>query len=80
MTDLRCRHCGVPHFEHPDVNKSGGVGRLLSWDGDLCPVCIDRRRELAAAAARRYIVELLDPTDDYVTRTEPEQATLAEVL
>jgi len=80
MTEKRCSRCGVPHHEHPEANKSGGVGQLLPWDGDVCPICLDRRRELAKRAVWRYLWELLSP-DDYVTGidTEPEQATLGEV-
>ncbi len=80
MTWKRCRRCGIPHHEHPDANKSGGVGQLQPWDGEVCPICLDRRRELAKRAVWRYLWELLSP-DDYVTgiSTEPEQRTLGEM-
>lgn len=82
MTDLVCRRCDIPHADHPDAGKSGGVGRLLPWDGDLCPVCQARRRERTGSAARLSVATRLDPADDYLQRspTGPEQRTLTEVL
>jgi len=77
MTKKRCRRCGVPHADHPDANKTGGVGGLLAWEDDLCPICLDRRRELATRAAWRYLVELL--AGNITTPTEPEQTTFGEV-
>jgi len=79
MTEKRCRRCGVPHADHSESNKTGGVGGPLEWVDDLCPVCLDKRSELAGRAVWRYLAELLDPTDDYVLRTEPEQTTLPGV-
>lgn len=79
MTEKRCRRCGVPHADHPDANQSGGHDDLVPWEGDLCPICVDKRRELAKRAVWRYLAELLDPTDDYVSETEPEQTTLPGV-
>lgn len=76
MSEKRCRRCGVPHHEHPDANKSGGVGQLLSWDDDLCPICIDRRRELAQLAAWRYLGAVL--AGEIAEPTEPDQITLTE--
>ncbi len=61
MTDLRCIRCGVPHHEHPDANKSGGVGQLIPWEEDVCPICLDRRRELAKRAVWRYRVGAPQP-------------------
>lgn len=78
--DRRCRRCGVPHADHPESNKSGGVGGLLAWADDLCPICLDRRRELRHRAAVRYVAALLDPSNDYVSAAGPEQTTLPEVI
>lgn len=76
MTEKRCRRCGVPHHEHPEANKSGGVGQLLPWDDDVCPICLDKRRELASRAAWRYLEALL--SGEILQPTEPEQITLTE--
>ena len=70
MTETRCRRCGVP--------READVG-LMAWDDGVCPVCLDKRGELAGRAVWRYLAEVLDPSDDYVSRTEPEQTTLPGV-
>lgn len=53
--DLRCRRCNVPHARHPDANKNGGVGYILRWQGDLCPVCRDKRGEQEERALWRVL-------------------------
>lgn len=80
MTDLRCRTCGIPHHENPDASSGGGLGRILPWDGELCPVCVERRRERRQAAARRYAAILVDPDDSYCRPVAREQVTFEEVL
>lgn len=40
----RCSRCDIPHSEHPDANKTGGVGELLEWEDGLCGVCLDRKK------------------------------------
>lgn len=75
----RCRSCGIPHADHPDASKGGGMGRILPWRDDRCPACLDRRSEWAARATRRYVDAVL-AGDDYVRSTEPGQATLGEVF
>lgn len=78
--DKRCRDCGICHHEHPDANKSGGMGRILPWREGRCPACADRRRERSRKAARRYVFSVLDPDDSYCEPTPQGQATLEEVL
>ncbi len=77
MTEKRCRRCDVPHHEHPDANKTGGVGQLIPWGDDLCPICVDQRRELASRAVWRYLAELL--AGEISQPSPPEQATFQEV-
>lgn len=78
MTEKCCRRCDVPHADHPDANKTGGIGDLCAWVDGICPVCLDKRRELAKRAVWRHLAIRLDPTDDYGAPTESEQTTLPE--
>jgi len=77
VTEKRCRRCDVPHHEHPDANKSGGVGQLIAWEDDLCPICMDKRRELAGRAVWRYLAEYL--AGEIAKPSAAEQTTLGEV-
>lgn len=80
MVDQHCRDCGVCHYEHPDANKTGGMGRILPWREGRCPACVDRRRELRRTATRRYVSSVVDPDDDYCEPAPVSQQTLEEVL
>jgi hypothetical protein len=48
--NLRCPRCQVPHYEHEDASKGGGMGRIFAWSGGLCPVCRQYRSEKEAQA------------------------------
>jgi hypothetical protein len=77
MTEKRCRRCGVPHADHPESNKTGGVGGPLAWEDDLCPICLDKRRELAGRAVWRYLAALL--AGEIAQPSAAEQTTLPGV-
>lgn len=64
----RCRRCNGPHYEHPDAASDGGSGRLLSWQGGYCPICLSKRREQEAAALPyRLRRRVRNPTQEALT-------------
>lgn len=64
---LRCRRCNVPHARHPQANKNGGVGYILRWQDDLCPVCQNKRMIQQKQALWRVLER---------RRREPQQEAL----
>lgn len=79
MTKQYCQRCGIPHADNEGTSTGGGMGHILPWREHHCPACLDRQSEWRRRAARRYVDAVLDG-DDYVTPSEPGQATLGEVL
>lgn len=74
--DLRCRRCNAPHAFNPESNKNGGgVGHILPWAGDLCPVCERRRQRYERKAQPHLLARRLREGKTDTTETN---ATLGE--
>lgn len=70
MSD-ECTRCNIPHHDTDQAAKSGGMGRLISFERGFCGVCQDYRDERNIEALYRLIDHRQrDPSQEQLTTYE----------